>query len=98
LPFSTLASYLSAISPIDLAINQVTRASEDLGAAQNRLCHNIRESGVMLENDKASDATTRDAELAFEVSTFSKSQILKQTGLSMFAQTNISAAQVLSLL
>ena len=37
----------------------------------------------MLENDKASDATIRDADLAFEVSAFSKNQILKQTELSI---------------
>ncbi len=95
---STLSSSMSAISPIDLAINQVTRARVDLGATQNRLSYNIRANGVMLENDKASDAIIRDADLAFEVSAFSKAQILNQAGLSMFAQANISAAQVLSLL
>ena len=98
LSLSTLSSSQGAIAPVDLAINQVTRARGDLDAIQNRLSFNIRASGVMMENDKASDATIRDADLATEVSAFSRAQILNQAGISMFAQANISAAQVLSLL
>jgi flagellin len=52
----------------------------------------------MAENDQASNATIRDADVAREVSALTRSQIFNQAGLSMFAQGNLSSASVLNLL
>ena len=95
---STLASAQNAITSIDRAIDRVSQERGDLGAVQNRLNFNRRASGVMLENDQATDASIRDADIAEEVSAFSRAQILSQTGLAMFAQANIVSAAALSLL
>ena len=95
---SSASSSQSAISTIDIAIQEVVRTRGGLGAIQNRLGTNIRANAVMAENDQASDATIRDADVAREVSALARSQILSQSGLSVFAQANVQAAGVLSLL
>ena len=95
---STLSSAQSAITSIDLAIDRVSQARSGLGAVQNRLNFSQRATGVMLENNQATDASIRDADIAEEVSAFSRAQILSQTGLAMFAQANIVSASALSLL
>ena len=58
---SSASSSQSAISTIDIAIQEVVRTRGGLGAIQNRLGTNIRANAVMAENDQASDATIRDA-------------------------------------
>jgi len=95
---STAASSQGVISSIDLAISAVVRTRGDLGALQNRLSANINANSVMAENDQASNATIRDADVAREVSALTRSQIFNQAGLSMFAQGNLSSASVLNLL
>ena len=98
LSVTTLSSSQSAILSIDLAIANVTKARGDLGAVQNRLAFSIQATGVMLENDQASDASIRDADIALEVSAFSRSQILNQSGLAMLAQANVLPAAAINLL
>lgn len=87
----------SAISSIDQAIQQVLQSRGDLGAMQNRLGFGIRSSSVMLENNQATESSIRDADLAEEVSAFSRAQILTQSGLAVFSQANIQAAAALNL-
>lgn len=98
LSLSTLPSAQSAISGIDNAILQVSRVRGDLGAIQNRLTFSIRATGVMRENDQATESSIRDADIAAEVSALSRAQILQQSGLSVFAQANIQPASVLNLI
>ncbi len=95
---STMASAQGVISSIDLAIENVTRSRGDLGAMQNRLSFGIRATGVMLESDQSTEGSIRDADIAEEVSAFSRAQILTQSGIALFAQANIAAASALSLL
>jgi flagellin len=95
---STAAASQGVIGSIDLAIQEVVRTRGDLGALQNRLSANINANAVMAENDQASDATIRDADVALEVSSLTRSQIFNQAGLAMFAQGNLAAASVLNLL
>lgn len=95
---STAASSQGVIASIDLAIRGVVRTRGDLGALQNRLSANINANAVMAENDQASEATIRDADVALEVSALTRSQIFNQAGLSMFAQGNLTAASALNLL
>ena len=95
---STLGAAQSAIGTIDLAIEEITNARGNLGAIQNRLSFSMRATGVMRENDQASDAAIRDADIAAEVTAFSRAQILQQSGLAVFAQANVQAASALNLL
>ncbi len=95
---STAGASQAVIGSIDLAIQQVVRTRADVGALQNRLSANINANAVMAENDQASDATIRDADVALEVSSLTRSQIFNQAGLAMFAQRNLQAASALNLL
>jgi flagellin len=98
LSVSSLESAQSTIATIDQAIQNVTRVRGDLGAVQNRLSFGIRSTGVMLENDLASDSSIRDADIAAETSAFSRARIIQQSGLSVFAQANIQPASALTLI
>ena len=95
---ATLASAQGTISVLDAAIDAVTQTRGDLGAVQNRLSFNLRVSGVMLENDQATDSSIRDADIGEEISAFARDQLPTQSGLAAFAQANIKAASALTLL
>jgi flagellin len=94
----TLAAAQSAISNIDLAIGKVAGARGDLGAFQNRLGFNVRNSENAIENNQASESSIRDADVALEVEEFTRSQILVQSTTSMLAQANVIPQSALSLL
>ncbi|MCB0873713.1 MAG: flagellin, partial [Thermoleophilia bacterium] len=95
---STAASASAAIASIDAAISTVTTNRANLGATQNRLEQTIARLGLMAENMQAAESRVRDADMAQEMITFTKSQILQQSGMSMLAQANQAPQQVLSLI
>ena len=95
---SSLAGAQSAISSIDLAIATVAQQRGDLGAFQNRLAFNIRANENAIENITASESSIRDADIATEVSAFTRAQILVQSGTSLLAQANVLPQNALSLL
>jgi flagellin len=76
----------------------VTAARGALGASQNTLEHTINSLGVSAENLQASESRIRDTDMASEMTTFSKNQILSQAGTAMLAQANSSSQGVLQLL
>jgi len=88
----------NAISAVDTAITAVSTARGGLGAFQNRLEHTIANLGVATENLSASESRIRDTDMAQEMTSFSKNQILSQAGTAMLAQANQSSQGVLSLL
>ncbi|MBP7149670.1 MAG: flagellin, partial [Acidobacteria bacterium] len=83
---------------IQSAIDTVSAERGDLGAYYNRLEHTIAVITVQAENLKAAEAQIRDANIAEEVVSLTKFQVLNQTGLASLAQANASAQAVLSLL
>lgn len=87
-----------AITAVDSAITAVTAQRGNLGAIQNRLSFNSRVNAQALENNQASDSAIRDADVAEEVSQFTRGQILSQSGLAIFAQANILSARAISLI
>jgi flagellin len=95
---STLESARSAISALDLAIETIALIRGDLGAQQNRLGHTIRNNNVAIENMSASESSIRDTDVAEEVTTFTKNQILVQASTSLLAQANAVPQNALSLL
>lgn len=88
----------TSISNIDLAIQNVAQQRGDLGAFQNRLAFNIRSNENAIENITASESSIRDADIAAEVSAFTRSQILVQSGTALLAQANVLPQNALSLL
>ena len=89
----------SAMSAIDTAIDTISRQRGDIGAFMRfSLESNIRALGVARENMAATESAIRDIDVAAEMTTFTKLQILQQSGLSVLAQANTSAQGVLLLL
>jgi len=98
LDFTTSAGAQSAIGLIDAQITAVSSARADLGSLQNRFEHAINSVNVSVENLSASESRIRDTDMAQEMMSFTRSQILSQAGTAMLAQANQSQQGVLSLL
>lgn len=92
------ASARSSMDSIDTALTSVNSYMANLGAYQNRLQHAMDNLNVMIENHSASESAIRDVDMAFEVTEFTKSQILQQSGMAMLAQANAAPQQILQLL
>lgn len=95
---STLESARSIISTIDLAIDTVSGQRGDLGAIQNRMGFTIRSLENAIENLQASESSIRDADIAEEVSKFTRAQILVQSSTALLAQANAVPQNALTLL
>jgi flagellin len=89
---------LSSIANIDTMIQNVSKVRANYGAIQNRLEHRLNNLATYQENLTASESRIRDVDMASEMTSFTKLQILQQAGTSMLAQANQSSQTVLSLL
>jgi len=87
-----------AIDAIADAVQKVSDQRSALGAIQNRLEHTIANVDNVVENTTAAESRIRDTDMAEEMVTYSKNNILAQAGQSMLAQANQSTQGVLSLL
>ncbi len=92
--FATTATLAS----IDTAIANIADLRADFGAAQNRLEYAIQNLATYRENLSASESRIRDVDVAAEMVTFTKLQIMQQAGMAMLAQANAAPQGVLSLL
>ena len=95
---ATLNSSRGSISQIDEAINKVSGQRGDLGAVMNRLAFTISFTENSIENIQNSEASISDADIAYEVSRFTRAQVLSQASTAMFAQSNVVPQTLLSLL
>ncbi|MGG0655027.1 flagellin Hag [Rummeliibacillus pycnus] len=95
---STQTGAEAAITSIDKAINTVSSTRSNLGAVQNRLEHTINNLGAASENLTAAESRIRDTDMAKEMMTFTKNNILTQAAQSMLAQANQQPQGVLQLL
>lgn len=88
-----------AIDIVDAAINELAMLRGDLGSFQsNFLESTMRSLAVAEENLTASESAIRDADMAKEMTEFTKIQILRQSGMAILAQANQSQQGVLQLL
>ncbi len=88
----------AAITAIDGAIGTVSTTRSTLGATQNRLEHTVANLSVAVENLSASESRVRDTDMASEMVSFTRHQIMVQAGTAMLAQANQVPSTVLSLL
>lgn len=88
----------AAITSIDAAIGAVSTTRSTLGATQNRLEHTVANLSVAVENLSASESRVRDTDMASEMVSFTRHQIMVQAGTAMLAQANQIPSSVLSLL
>ena len=98
LTVSSFSSAGAAMKKVQSAIDIVSTQRSKLGATQNRLEHTIANLDTTSENTSSAESRIRDTDMAKEMVTYSKNQILVQAGQSMLAQANQSTQGVLSLL
>jgi len=92
------ASVETTLGKIDKAISTVSKQRSSLGAVQNRLEHTIKNLNNAAENTQAAEARIRDTDMAKEMSTFTKNNVLSQAAQAMISQANQIPNQALQLL
>lgn len=98
LDLSSQAKSTAAVSVLDDAISQVSTQRATIGAYQNRLEHTINNLGTSSENLTSAQSRITDVDMAAEMATYSKNNILSQAAQAMLAQANQQPQQVLQLL
>ncbi|MBN2403105.1 MAG: flagellin [Spirochaetes bacterium] len=95
---STADNSNRTIGLVDDALQKIAKQRADLGAYYNRL--DFAAKGLMnaYENTQASESRIRDADMAETMVSFTKDQILVQSGTAMLAQANMKTRTVLQLL
>lgn len=94
---STLAKAQTALNTIDSAVSALATSRAEVGSYQNRLGYAASNLAITLENFTAAESVIRDVDMAAEMTSFTKNQILTQAGVSMLAQANMAPQNVLSL-
>lgn len=94
----TLQNARDALPILDLAIDRVAQERGNIGAIQNRMAFTISSTQNAIQNIQASESSIRDADVAEEVSEFTRAQILTQAATSVLAQANAIPQSALSLL
>jgi flagellin len=79
-------------------INKISKLRGKLGAVQNRLEHTANNLSVMTENIQDAESTIRDTDVAEEMMSYTKNNILVQSAQAMLAQANTVPQGVLQLL
>jgi flagellin len=87
-----------SITIINNAIETVSAERSKYGAMQNRLEHTIKNLSVASENLQAAESRIRDADIAKEMMSLSKDQIISQSGNAMLAQANAAPQNILTLI
>jgi flagellin len=87
-----------AIAKLDEALNKVTKQRADLGAYQNRFELAYKGVAIAGENLTASESRIRDADMASQMVSYTKYQVLSQAGNAMLAQANVNTRSVTQLL
>lgn len=96
--FTSTGGAQSAITAIQTAIDTVSTNRSTFGAKQNRLEHTIVNLDTAAENLQAAESRIRDVDMAQEMMTYTKSNILNQAATAMLAQANQAPQGVLQLL
>jgi flagellin len=98
LTFDTQAHAAASLTALDTAIGSVSTERASLGAYQNRLESTINNLGTTSENLTSAQSSITDVDMAKEMSTYSKNNILSQAAQAMISQANQQPQQVLQLL
>ena len=88
----------AAISAVDLALEKVLRQQTTIGAVRSRLDYTSSNITTASENTQASESVIRDANMAKEMTDYTKNNVITQAAQSMLAQANQNSSQVLQLL
>ena len=98
LNISTQTKANAAINVLDNAIQKALDQQTTIGSVESRLEYTSSNLTTASENVQASESTIRDADMAKEMTAYTKNNVLLQAAQSMLAQANQSSSNVLSLL
>ena len=88
----------AAVAVFDNAIQKVLDQQATIGAIESRLEYTSNNLTTSSENVQAAESTIRDADMAKEMTNYTKNNVLLQAAQSMLAQANQNSSAVLSLL
>lgn len=94
----TQAAAQTAMNSIDTALTCINTAMGTVGGLQNQLSYAMSNLTTSIQNYTSSASTIEDVDMAAEVSTMTKNEILQQSAMSMLAQANSQPQQILKLL
>ena len=98
LNISTQAKANAAMDVLDKAIQKALDQQTTIGSVESRLSYTSSNLTTASENVQSSESTIRDADMAKEMTEYTKNNVLLQAAQSMLAQANQSSSSVLSLL
>ncbi len=98
LNIATQANANAAITVLDNALQKALDQQTTIGAVESRLEYTASNLTTASENVTASESTIRDADMAKEMTEYTKNNVLMQAAQSMLAQANQNSSNVLSLL
>ena len=98
LNISTQTKANAAINVLDNAIQKALDQQTTIGSVESRLEYTSSNLTTASENVQSSESTIRDADMAKEMTNYTKNNVLLQAAQSMLAQANQSSSNVLSLL
>jgi flagellin len=94
----TQAKANAAINALDAAIQKALDQQTSIGAAESRLEYTQANLTTASENVTSAESVIRDADMAKEMTNYTKNNVLLQAAQSMLSQANQSSSNVLSLL
>lgn len=89
---------VKAMGVLDYALAKALDQQTTIGALQSRMEHTINNLTIASENVQRSESTIRDADMAKEMTEYTKHSLLTQMAQAMLAQSNRQSSSVLSLL
>jgi flagellin len=93
-----ISAATDAMAKIDAALSSMNTYMATVGAYQNRLQYTMENLAISIENFSASESAIRDADMAYEMTQFTRNQILQQTGIAMLSQANQAPQQIMQLI
>jgi flagellin len=94
---SVTGTSLADLDTINDAISTLASSRAEIGASMNRLGYAAANLASTIENVQAAESVIRDVDMAAEMTTFTKNQIMLQAGTAMLAQANMAPQSILSL-
>ena len=95
---TSLGNAQTAMGAVDTLLDTVNDFIGTLGSVQSRVDFANQNVAVTLQNTQAAESTIRDADMAYEMTQFTKNNILSQAAQSMLSQANQSTQGILQLL
>lgn len=95
---TSLGNAQTELGKIDTAITAVGTAIGTIGAGESRIQYATTNVASTFENVQSAESVIRDTDMAYEMTQFTKYQILQQAGTAMLAQANQAPQSILKLL